>query len=145
MQRVVGYGLIVLAAGYVLWLAFSGTPFGRGETVVINSGGDSNANGAVGEANSAHELELNIVTLLGFDGIPSIENPRFVEPEIADETYDPEELVLSLGFDTDPVSFPHSKLRSEKLVHTSHSGTPTIVYFDPATDTALAFGAVVNG
>ena len=53
--------------------------------------------------------------------------------------------MLSPGFDTDPVSFPHSKLRSEKLVHTSHSGTPTIVYFDPATDTALAFGAVVNG
>ena len=82
MQRVVGFGLIVQAAGYVFWLAFSGTPFGRGETVVINSGGASNANGAAGEANSAHELELNIVTLLGFGGIPSIENPRFVEPEL---------------------------------------------------------------
>jgi hypothetical protein len=55
------------------------------------------------------------------------------------------ELVLGLGFDTNPVAFPHSKLRSEKLVHTSHAGTSAIVYFDPSTDTALAFGAVVNG
>lgn len=82
MQRVVGFGLIVLAAGDVFRLAFSGTPFGIGETMVINPGGASNANGAAGEANSAHELELNIATLLGFDGIPSIENPRIVESEL---------------------------------------------------------------
>jgi len=32
------------------------------------------------------------------------------------------ELVLGLGFDTNPVAFPHSKLRSEKLVHHVTSG-----------------------
>ena len=57
MQRVVGFGLIVLAAGYVFWLAFSGTPFGRGETVVINSGGASNANGANGAAGEANSVD----------------------------------------------------------------------------------------
>ena len=62
-----------------------------------------------------------------------------------DDRLPTKELVLGLGFDSDPVAFPHSKLRSEKLVQTSHAGTSTIVYFDPATDTALAFGAVVDG
>jgi hypothetical protein len=262
MQRVVVYGLVVLVAGYVLWLAFSGTPFGKGETVVINSGsasssdGASSSSGSSGNASSSNEVKLNIVTLLRFDGIPSMENPEFVESDVADDTYDPDELVLGveingeihefgvsgklimnalvmydretrslwsqflsravqgeltgtkletipltlttwekwketqpetvalrksrrggdpydsyyfsrsagvigesnkdnrlptkelvlgLGFDTDPIAFPHSQLRSEKLVHTSHAGTSAIVYFDPATDTALAFGAVVSG
>ena len=54
------------------------------------------------------------------------------------------ELVLGLGFDGDPIAFPHSRLRSQKLVHTLQSGDPTIIYFDPETDTALAFSAVVN-
>jgi hypothetical protein len=62
-----------------------------------------------------------------------------------DDRIPTKELVLGLGFDSDPIAFPHSKLKSEKLVHTSHAGTSAIVYFDPSTDTALAFGAVVDG
>jgi hypothetical protein len=54
------------------------------------------------------------------------------------------DLVLGLGFDADPVAFPHSHLRSEQLVHISHAGDPTVVYFDPATDTALAYSGIVD-
>jgi hypothetical protein len=54
-------------------------------------------------------------------------------------------LVLGLGFDSDPVAFPHSQLRAQQLVHTLNGGEATLVYFDPATDTALAYGAVVDG
>ncbi len=60
-----------------------------------------------------------------------------------DDRLPTKELVLDLGFDSEPVAFPHSELRSQQLVHTSHDGAATIVYFDPATDTALAYGAVV--
>jgi hypothetical protein len=62
-----------------------------------------------------------------------------------DDRLPTKELVLGLGFDTEPVAFPHSQLRAQQLVQLTHSGDPTVVYFDPATDTALAYDAVVDG
>ena len=53
-------------------------------------------------------------------------------------------LVLGLGFDDEPVAFPHSQLRSQRLVNVTHAGAETVVYFDPASDTALAFGTEVG-
>jgi hypothetical protein len=130
MKSVVGYGLIALAAGYVVWLAFSGTPFGRGETVVINTGGANKSGGAnevTGEAKSGDELELNIVTLLGFDGIPSIENPKFAEPEIADETYDPDELVLGVDISGDIRAYSVPLLSRHEIVNDVVGGKPIAV------------------
>ena len=66
MHRVVGFGLIFLLLGYLAWLAIGGSTFSQGETVLINP-----ANGA--DSSVPTPLELNIVTLLGFDGIQSIE------------------------------------------------------------------------
>ena len=86
MHKVVGIGIIALLIGYVMWIALGGTSIGPKETVVINS--DS-------ARNPTEEQSLEIVTLLGFDAIRSIENPRFVDPETADETYDPGELRCS--------------------------------------------------
>jgi hypothetical protein len=62
-----------------------------------------------------------------------------------DDRLPTKDLVLGLGFDGDPVAFPHSQLRGEQLVHTLHANKPVVVYFDPVTDTALAHDAVVNG
>ena len=138
MQRVVGYGLVALVAGYVLWLAFSGTPFGRGETVVINTGDTSNAasgdateangsSGSAGNTDSGAEVELNIVTLLGFDGIPSIENPQFVESEAADETYDPDELVLGVEINGDARAYSVPLLSRHEIVNDVVGGKPIAV------------------
>jgi len=62
-----------------------------------------------------------------------------------DDRLETKELVLGLGFDSEPVAFPHSELRTEQLVQFTHTGEPTVVYFDPETDTALAYRAVVDG
>lgn len=62
-----------------------------------------------------------------------------------DDRLPTKELVLGLGFDDDPVAFPHSQLESEQLVHISNTGRPAVIYFDPATQTALAFGAEIDG
>ncbi len=62
-----------------------------------------------------------------------------------DDRLPTKELVLGLGFDGDPIAFPHSRLRTQQLVHTLNSGEPAVVYFDPATNTALAYDAVVDG
>ena len=53
-------------------------------------------------------------------------------------------LVLVLGFDGEPIVFPHSQLKAQQIVHTINSGSQAVVYFDPATDTALAYGAMVR-
>ena len=134
MQRVVGYGLLTLAAGFVLWFAFSGAPFGRGETVVITtgdasstSGSGNGANGASDEANSVNELELNIVTLLGFDGIRSIEDPVFVESEAADSTYDPDELVLGVEINGDARAYSVPLLSRHEIVNDVVGGKPIAV------------------
>ena len=55
------------------------------------------------------------------------------------------ELVLGLGFDSDPVAFPHSTLRDQQVVQLSHSDEPVLVYFDTGTETALAFSSTVEG
>lgn len=132
MQRVVGYGALAVIAGYVLWLAFSGTPFGGGETVVINTGdasgtSSSGTNGSSGDDNSVNELELNIVTLLGFDGIRSIENPEFVESEAADETYDPDELVLGVEINGDARAYSVPLLSRHEIVNDVVGGKPIAV------------------
>ncbi len=62
-----------------------------------------------------------------------------------DDRLETKDLVLGLGFDSDPVAFPHSELRTEQLIQLSHAGVPTVVYFDPETDTALAYGAEIDG
>jgi hypothetical protein len=54
------------------------------------------------------------------------------------------ELVLGLGFDGEPIAFPHSQLKAQQIVHTINSGSPAVVYIDPATDIALAYGAMVG-
>ena len=55
------------------------------------------------------------------------------------------ELVLGLSFDGEPIAFPYSQLKAQQVVHTENFGSPTVVCFDPATDTTLAYGSVVDG
>ena len=62
-----------------------------------------------------------------------------------DDRLPTKELVLGLGFEGDPIAFPHSQLQAQQLVHSSHADGPTVIYFDPATETALAYGAVIDG
>ena len=54
-------------------------------------------------------------------------------------------LVLGIGFDGDPLALPHSELSSQQLVNITHAGDGVVIYFDPATRTALAFGTRVDG
>ena len=110
MHRMVGFGLIFLLLGYLAWLPIGGSTFSHGETVVINR-----ANGA--DSSVPTPLELNIVTLLGFDGIQSIEGPRFVAAEVADETYDPTELILGVEIEGDARAYSVPLLSRHEIVN----------------------------
>lgn len=121
MQKVIGIGLIVVLVGYVIWIATSGTPLGQSETVVINAGESG------GARNASEEVSLNIVTLLGFDAIRSIENPRFVEPAVADDTYDPEELILGVEINGDARAYSVPLLSRHEIVNDVVGGKPIAV------------------
>ena len=118
MHKVVGIGLIALLVGYVLWIATAGTTVPQGETVVINSNSAQNP---------VEEKSLEIVTLLGFDAIRSIENPRFVDPRIADETYDPDELILGVEIDGDARAYSVPLLSRHEIVNDVVGGKPIAV------------------
>ncbi len=62
-----------------------------------------------------------------------------------DDRLPTKELVLGIGFDGGPLAFPHSQLRSQQLVNITHDGDAKLIYFDPSTDTALAYGAEIDG
>lgn len=118
MHKVVGIGLIVLLIAYVMWIATAGTSFPPEETVVVNSGT---------ARNPTEEQSLNIVTLLGFDAIPSIQAPRFVDQTTADETYDPDELVLGVEIDGDARAYSVPLLSRHEIVNDVVGGKPIAV------------------
>jgi hypothetical protein len=118
MHKVVGIGLIVLLVGYVMWIATAGTSVGQEETVVINTGDARNPN---------EEQRLDIVTLLGFDAIRSIEDPRFVDPAAADETYDSDELILGVEIDGDARAYSVPLLSRHEIVNDVVGGKPIAV------------------
>ena len=120
MHKVVGFGLIFLLIGYVAWLATGGSTFLQGETVVINQANDA-------DSSSSAPVELDIVTLLGFDGIQSIENPRFVTRDVADETYDPTELILGVEIEGDARAYSVPLLSRHEIVNDVVGGKPIAV------------------
>ena len=121
MRKTVGFGLIFLLLGYVAWVATDGFSYtGRGETVVIDRGDATSSQPPATQ-------ELNIVTLLGFDGIRSIENPVFVNPDVADETYAPDELVLGVEIDGDVRAYSVPLLSRHEIVNDVVGGKPIAV------------------
>ncbi len=118
MHRVVGIGLILLLVGYVFWIATGGSLERPEETVVVNSGD---------ARNPTEEKSLNIVTLLGFDAIPSIQNPRFTDHATADETYHPDELVLGVEIDGDARAYSVPLLSRHEIVNDVVGGKPIAV------------------
>ena len=124
MSKFVGYGLVFLLIGFLGWMMFGGPGFtGRGETVVIGQGDGTDP----GDAGSPASRELEIVTLLGFDGIRSIEDPRFVSSSAADENYGPEELVLGVEIEGDARAYSVPLLSRHEIVNDVVGGKPIAV------------------
>ena len=121
MYKVVGFGLIFLLIGYVGWLALGGSALtGGGETVVIDRGDGTSSS-------PSEPQELKIVTLLGFDAIRSIEDPRFVSIDVADETYGPLELVLGVEIEGDVRAYSVPLLSRHEIVNDVVGGKPIAV------------------
>lgn len=79
-------------------------------------------------AETAPERDLDIVTLLPFDGIPAIDNPHFFpDLETANMFYKDGELVLGVEIDGDARAYSVPLLSSHEIVNDVVGGKPIAV------------------
>ena len=81
----------------------------------------------VGAGVGTAEREVDLVTLLGYDAIPAILDPRFVTPERADRWMDPDEQVLGLSINGDHRAYPLNLLSRHEIVNDTVGGVPVAV------------------
>ena len=72
-------------------------------------------------------VSLDIITVLGKDGIPSIDNPRFVGPGEADQQMQSFETVLGVSIDGDHRAYPLNMLSHHEIVNDTVGGVPVAV------------------
>lgn len=97
-----------------------------GGTAVSNQTNSSAHNaGAAGSADKYAEYE--IITLLPRDGIPAIDNPQFVSATAADDSYDPDEMVLGVEFNGDARAYSVPLLSNHEIVNDTVGGVKLAV------------------
>ena len=72
-------------------------------------------------------VSLDIITVLGKDGIPSIDNPRFVGPGEADQQMESFERVLGVSINGDHRAYPLNMLSRHEIVNDTVGGVPVAV------------------
>jgi hypothetical protein len=93
------------------------------ETITLPTNRDSESGPSLVEA----PQELEIVTLLGFDAIPAILDPVFVEAAVADREMKPTELVLGLSINGDSRAYSIPMLSAHEIVNDVVGGEPVAV------------------
>ncbi len=71
--------------------------------------------------------ELEIITLLGYDAIPAILSPRFVDANEAEAWMEPDEQVLGLSINGDNRAYSIRMLSRHEIVNDEVGGTPVAV------------------
>ena len=72
-------------------------------------------------------LQLEIITLLGFDAIPAILNPDFITADEAERWMEPDEQVLGLSINGDNRAYSVSMLSRHEIVNDVVGGVPVAV------------------
>ena len=85
------------------------------------------AAGAQDGSSEASEVRLDIITVLGKDGIPSIDNPSFVGSGEADQQMLSNERVLGVSINGDHRAYPLNMLSRHEIVNDTVGGVPVAV------------------
>ena len=93
----------------------------RSEEVTITRTGSQD------RASSETALNLQIITILGKDGIPSIDNPQFVTLGEADSQMLSYERVLGVSIDGDHRAYSLNMLSRHEIVNDTVGGVPIAV------------------
>ena len=91
-------------------------------TVVVADNRGVDGSGAVGS-----QRELEMVTLLGFDGIPAILDPQFVTAEQAETWIEPGDPVLGLDINGDRRAYSVTMLSAHEIVNDVVGGVPVAI------------------
>jgi hypothetical protein len=81
----------------------------------------------------------------GKDGIPAIDEPKFVSVEEADEWLEDREPVIELELEGDARAYPIQILIWHEIVNDTVAGQPVAVTFCPLCNTALVFDRCLDG
>lgn len=73
------------------------------------------------------ERQLDLVTLLGFDAIPAILDPKFVSADEAERWMDPDEQVLALSINGDNRAYSIKMLSRHEIVNDVVGGRPLAI------------------
>ena len=79
------------------------------------------------------------------DGIPAIDEPKFIAPAEAAAWLAPDEPVIALEIDGDARAYPLQILMLHEIVNDTLGGVPVIVTFCPLCNSALTFDRTVDG
>ncbi len=79
------------------------------------------------------------------DGIPAIDNPRFVGVEDADSWLEPKEPIILFQIEDDVRAYPVQIVMWHEIVNDTVGGVPVVVTFCPLCNTAIAFERTVEG
>ena len=83
--------------------------------------------GENGRFPAAKYADLEIVTLLPQDGIPAIDNPKFLSVTEADAVYDPDELILGVSFNGEARAYSVPLLSNHEIVNDTVGGVKLAV------------------
>ncbi|HCL25256.1 MAG TPA: hypothetical protein DHW65_02765, partial [Dehalococcoidia bacterium] len=79
------------------------------------------------------------------DGIPPLDNPRFVDVNMADEWLSDLEPVISFELNGDVRAYPIQILMWHEVVNDVVGGVPVTVTFCPLCNSAIVFERTING
>ena len=97
----------------------------RSEEVTISYPSNFQAGGEV--SSGTETRRLNIVTVLGRDGIPAILAPEFIDANAALLDMAPDERVLGLSLNGDHRAYPLNLLSRHEIVNDTVGGVPVAV------------------
>ena len=80
-----------------------------------------------GDVRTLDEEDLEIVTLLGFDAIPAVLDPEFVDAAQADEWLEDDDLIIGVSINGDSRAYSVPMLSAHEIVNDVVGGEPVAV------------------
>ena len=80
----------------------------------------------------------------GKDGIPSVDNPIFIDAGLVD-FLDPDDLIIAVEVDGEVRGYPHRILDWHEIVNDEIKGLPLAITYCPLTGTGTAWKRKING
>ena len=125
MTKIILRGTLLAVVGVILLLfLWSNLRDSASQTItrLVASSEDVSVPTSPGGDAKDEEIDLEIVTLLGYDAIPAILDPEFVPVDEADEWMKSDELVLGLSINGDSRAYSVPMLSSHEIVNDTVGG-----------------------